>query len=157
MFGARDSNLCFTSIEPQLVSLGIVSDDVQGTLQATGAAGEQVGIVSDTDSSGAERSQFKSKLGVIERQETGIDVHFEVSTRSYMALPVPLVLLHPPTELVLELDVALCVLVGTFTVAEDVATLTNGEELPDLNVPLHRRESCLTIKGDSKKWKFTMD
>ena len=126
MLGTSDNNLRLFSIEFKLVSPGIVGNDVQGSLQATGAAGEQVGIVSDTDSSGAERSQFKSKLGVIERQETGINVHFEVSTRSYMSLPVPLVLLHPPTELVLELDVALCVLVGTFTVAEDVTTLANG-------------------------------
>ena len=46
-----------------------------------------------------------------------------------MSLPVPLVLLHLPTELILELDVALSVLVGTLAVAEDVTTLTNGKEL----------------------------
>ena len=92
MFRASDNNLSFVSIELQLVSVGIVDDDVQGTLQATGAVGEQVGIVSNTDSSGIDGTKIKAKVGAVEREEAGIYVHFEVSTRSNMALPVSLVL-----------------------------------------------------------------
>ena len=126
------------SIKSELVSPGIVSNDVQGPLEATGAVGEQVGVISNADSSGADRTKLKSKPGVVERHDTGIDIHLEVSAGSYVSLPVPLVLLHLPTDLILELDVALGVLVGTLAVAEDVTTLTNGKELPDLNVSLHR-------------------
>ena len=117
MFGARDNNLGFTSIEPQLVSLGIVSDDVQGTLQATGAVREQVGVISNTDSGGIDGSKVKAKVGAVEREEAGIYVHFEVTTCPDMALPVSLVLRHLPAELVLQLDVALSVLVGVLAIA----------------------------------------
>ena len=117
MFGARDNNLGFTSIEPQLVSLGIVSDDVQGTLQATGAVREQVGVISNTDSSGIDGSKVKAKVGAVEREEAGIYVSFEVPTCPDMALPVSLVLCHLPAELVLQLDVALSVLVGVLAIA----------------------------------------
>ena len=66
MFRASDNNLSFVSIELQLVSVGIVGDDVQGTLQATGAVGEQVGIISDTDSSCTDRTEIKTKVGAVE-------------------------------------------------------------------------------------------
>ena len=49
MLGTSNNNLCLFSVKPKLVPLGIVGNDVQGPLEATGAAGEQVGIVSNTD------------------------------------------------------------------------------------------------------------
>ena len=88
MFRASDNNLSFVSIELQLVSVGIVGDDVQGTLQATGAVGEEVGIISDKDISCTDRTEIKAKVGAVEREETGIYVHFEVTACSHMALPV---------------------------------------------------------------------
>ena len=117
MFRASDNNLSFVSIKLQLVSVGIVGDDVQGTLQATGAVGEQVGIISNTDSSCTDGTEIKAKAGTVEREKTGIYVNFEVTACSHMALPVTLVLLHFPAELVLQLDVALSALVGILAVA----------------------------------------
>ena len=115
MFGASDNDL--VSIELQLVSLGIVGDDVQGTLEATGAVGEQVGIISDTDSCCTDRTEIKAKVGAVEREKTGIYVNFEVTACSHMALPVSLVLLHLPAEIVLQLGVALSALVGILAVS----------------------------------------
>ena len=98
MFRASDNNLSFVSIELQLVPVRVVGDDVQGTLQATGAVGEQVGIISNTDSSCTDGTEIKAKAGAVEREKTGIYVNFEVTACSHMALPVSLVLLHFPAE-----------------------------------------------------------
>ena len=54
-----------------------------------------------------------------------------------MALPVALVLLHLPADLVLHLHVATGVLVGVPTVLQNIPALTNRIEFSDLNVSLN--------------------
>ena len=44
-------------------------------------------------------------VGVAEGQEAGVHIHLEVATSTDMSLPVALVLLDLPAELVLKLDV----------------------------------------------------
>ena len=53
-------------IELKLVLLGIVGDDVQGTLEATGGVGEQICIISNADSTGADGSNIKTKIGAVQ-------------------------------------------------------------------------------------------
>ena len=66
---------------------------------------------------------METKTGAVKGEETGVDVNFEVPAGSGMALPVPFVLHNLPTQLVLQLHVALCVLVGVVAVLQDVASL----------------------------------
>ena len=113
-----------------------MADGVDGTLEATGSVGEQIGIISDTHSSDAVRPKEKTKVGAVEGEETRIDIHFEVSTSSDVALPVALVLHHLPAELVIQLDMALCVPVGTLAILEDVTTLTSRVQLSELDFSL---------------------
>ena len=88
MLGTSDNNLCLFSIESKLVPPGIVGNDVQGSLQATGAVGEQVGIVSDTDSSGANGANVEVKVGAVQAEETGVYVELEIAIGPHMTLPI---------------------------------------------------------------------
>ena len=78
-----------------------MADDVQGSLETAGRVGKQVGIVGDTDHSDVEGAYLKAKVGVAEGHEAGVHVHLEVTAGTDMSLPVALVLLDLPAELVL--------------------------------------------------------
>ena len=93
---------------------------------------------------------MEAKTGAVEGEETGVDVNFEMPTRSGMALPVPFLLLHLPAQLVFQLYVELCVLVGVTAVLQNVTPLSYGIKLPDLNISFNRWKSSLTIKGNTK-------
>ena len=114
-----------------------MAHDIEGTLEPTGPVGDHVGVVSNAHGSDAERTNGKAEIAAVEGEEGGIDVHFEIATGSHVALPVALVLNYLPAELVLELDMALSVLVGTSTVLQNIPTLSCGVKLPDLNLSLH--------------------
>ena len=60
-----------------------------------------------------------------------------MSAGSDVALSVSLMLYHLPAQLVLHLDVARGVLVGAPAVLQDVTTLSDRVELPDLYFPLN--------------------
>ena len=98
-------------IEPQLVAAGIVEDDVEGSLEATDRVGEQVGVIRDTDSSGADGANVEAKVGAVETEQTGVNVNLKMSAGPDMALPIPLVFLDPSAQLAFQLHVAVSVLV----------------------------------------------
>ena len=106
-------NFRLLSIKLQLISPGIVAHDIQSTLEPTGGVGDHVGVVSDAHGSDAERAKGKAEIAVVEGEERGVHVHFKVATGPHVSLPVALVLNNLPAELVLQLEVALGVCVGT--------------------------------------------
>ena len=85
-------NFCLASVKLQLVSLGIVADNVDGTLKATWS----VTIIRVTYSCDAERAKRESEVGAVEGEETRINIHFKVSTGSHVSLPIAFVLHHLP-------------------------------------------------------------
>ena len=90
---------------------GIVGDDVEGSLEATDRVGEQVGVIRDTDSSGADGANVEAKVGAVETEQTGVNVNLKMSAGPDMALPIPLVFLDPSAQLAFQLHVAVSVLV----------------------------------------------
>ena len=90
-------------IEVQMIVLCIVADNVQGSLETAGGAGEQEGIVSDADCSGADVAKEETKIGAVETKEAWVDVDFEMATGPHMTLSVPLKFLDSSAELPLHL------------------------------------------------------
>ena len=54
---------------------GIVTDYVQGTLEATRSIGKQIRIISDADCSGAHGTKLEAKVGVVQVEKTGVYVN----------------------------------------------------------------------------------
>ena len=114
-----------------------MTDDVQGALQSAGGVGDQVAVIGDTDGGDTVGTKIKSKPGAAERKEAGVNVDLIVATCSDMALPISFMLHNPPAQSVLKLNAALSVPVRVLAVLEQVAPLTNGIELPDLDIALY--------------------
>ena len=114
--GTCHDNLGLVGIELQLVAVGIVRNDVEGSLEATDRVGEQVGVIRDTDSSGADGANVEAKVGAVETEQTGVNVNLKMSAGPDMTLPIPLVFLDPSTQLAFQLHVAVSVLVCTSAV-----------------------------------------
>ena len=104
--------------------------DVKGPLEATGCAGDQVGVIGDAYDSDGERTETEAKVAALEGEEGGVNVDFEMATGPDVALSVTLELCYPSAKLVMQLNVALGVLVGTSAVVQDITALTSGVEFP---------------------------
>ena len=90
------TNFSFLSIEFELVTFAIVTDNVNTALKAAVRVGLYKGIIYNTNKGYAEGSNIETKLRVVESREERIDVHFEVFAGFEMTLPVSLLLLTPP-------------------------------------------------------------
>ena len=74
--GTNYYNLGFVCIKPKLVPVSIVTDDVHGSLQTTWCVGEQVSVICDTDSSGADGANGEPELGAVQDEKARIYVNF---------------------------------------------------------------------------------
>ena len=74
-----------------------MTDDIEGTLEATDRVGEKIGVIRDTDSSGADGANIEAKVGAVQAEKAGVDVNLEMATGPHMTLPIPLVFLDPST------------------------------------------------------------
>ena len=144
-FGAGYYNFGFISIKTELISPCIMADDVQGSLETTGASRHKVGVICYTDCSDAQASKVETKLGDVQREESRINVHFEVPNGSHVSLPIPLVFHDLPTQLVLQLHMALGVHVSVLAVVQYVTLLTNRVKFSELNFSLYRGKGRLTV------------
>ena len=93
---AGDNYFCLICIEVELVAVSIVTHDVEGALETAGRVGEQVGVIGDTDGSGADVAELEAEVGAVQAEETGVDVHLEMAASPDMPLSISLVLLYPP-------------------------------------------------------------
>ena len=123
-----------------------MTDDVQSTLESTGGVRVDVGVVGDTDSTGADGSNVETKVRAVQRQETRVYINFKMAACLDMALPVSLVLDNLPAQHIFVLDVALGVAVGVPTVLEHVSPLSHGVQLPHLDFSFNRREGRFSVK-----------
>lgn len=114
-----------------------MTDDVYGTLQTTWGVGEQVGVICNADSGGADRAYGEPKQGAVQADQARIYINFKMSTGSDMSLSVSLIHLNPSAQLVIHLHMTFCVSVGVLAVGQEVTPLPHCVELPHLDVPLH--------------------
>ena len=139
-----------------MIFLGIVTHYVQESLESAWGVSKKIGVVGNTHNRDGKRSDLEAKLGVFERLETGVDVDLEVTTGSDVALPVPLELFDLPAELIVQLNVAVCVFICVFTISQDITSLSIGIQLSDLYIPLNRGERGLPVQGHSKAGQFSV-
>ena len=78
-----------------------MTDDVYCSLKTTWRVGEQISVIRDTDSSGADGTYGEPKLGAVQADQARIYVDFKMSTSSDMSLSVSLLFLYPSAQLVL--------------------------------------------------------
>ena len=64
-----------------------MTDDVQSALESTGGVRVDVGVVGDTDSTGADGSKVEAKVRAVQRQETWVYIDFKMAACFHMALP----------------------------------------------------------------------
>ena len=55
-----------------------MTDEIQGCLETTRAVRDNVCVICDENCSGAHGTKAEAKLGGIEGQKAGVDIHFEV-------------------------------------------------------------------------------
>ena len=123
-----------------------MTDDVQSALESTGGVRVDVGVVGDTDSTGADGSKVEAKVRAVQRQEIWVYIDFKMAPCFHMALPISLLLDNLPAEQVLVLDVALGVAVGVPTVLKHVPPLPNGVQLSHLDLSFNRREGRFPVQ-----------
>ena len=88
-----------------------MGNDVEGSLEATGCIREDITVVSDAHGSDAHETEVEAEVGAVKREETGVYIHFKVSTSFNMSLAISFVFSNLPTQLPILLDVAFRVLV----------------------------------------------